>query len=57
MTVLRKRMLEELQRRHYSPETIRLYLFAVKEFAGYFGKRPDPSGFRAFAAVSVVFIE
>jgi integrase/recombinase XerD len=41
MTDLRKRMLEELQRRNYSAETIRLYLFAVKDFAGYFKERPD----------------
>jgi integrase/recombinase XerD len=41
MTELRQRMLEELQRRNYSKETIRLYLFAVKDFAGHFKKRPD----------------
>jgi hypothetical protein len=34
-------MLEELQRYNYSPETIRLYLFAVKDFARYFKRRPD----------------
>jgi site-specific recombinase XerD len=37
-------MLEELQRRNYSSETTRAYLFAVKDFAGYFGKRPDKLG-------------
>ena len=44
MTRLRQRMLEELQRRNYSSETTRAYLFAVKDFAGYFGKGPDKLG-------------
>ena len=44
MTQLRKMMLEELQRRNYSKDTIRHHLRAVEEFARYYSKPPDKLG-------------
>jgi site-specific recombinase XerD len=37
-------MLEDLQIRHYSPTTIRIYLHSIAEFAQHFHKPPDQLG-------------
>jgi len=37
-------MLDELQRRNYTPDTIRGYIHATREFAEYFGKSPELMG-------------
>ena len=44
MTHLRKIMLEELQRRHYSEATTRYYIRKVEAFARYFRCAPDRLG-------------
>jgi hypothetical protein len=57
VTHLRKRMLEELQRRNYSEGTTRAYLHAVEQFARHFGKSPDklgPDDLRSYQAYLLV---
>ena len=41
VTHLRKKMLEELERRNYSASTVRCYLGVVEDFARYFQQAPD----------------
>jgi integrase/recombinase XerD len=44
MTPLRKRMLEELQRRNYAQLTIDCYIQIIEDFSKHFGQRPDRLG-------------
>jgi len=44
VTQLRKRVLEELERRNYSQATARAYVGAIRRFAEYFHRSPDQLG-------------
>jgi integrase/recombinase XerD len=46
MTRLRKMMLEELQRRNFSEDTIRHYIHRVEDFARHFNRPLDRLGLR-----------
>jgi integrase/recombinase XerD len=46
MTRLRKMMLEEIQRRNFSEDTIRHYIHTVEDFARHFDRPPDRLGLR-----------
>ena len=44
MTPLRKRMIDEMQMRNFSPKTIQCYVETVARFARHFNKSPDKLG-------------
>ena len=44
MTQLRKKVLDELERRNYSKATARSYIGAIRRFAEYFHRSPDQLG-------------
>ena len=51
MTHLRQLMLDELQRRNYSPSTVRCYIHAVEDFSKYFHRSPERLGPKPYSRV------
>jgi hypothetical protein len=47
MTALRKRMLEDMRIRNFTPTTQKTYVACVSAFARHFGKPPDQLGLKA----------
>jgi hypothetical protein len=54
MTELRRRMLEELRLRNYSPNTIEVYIRCVANFAHHFRVSPDRLGPETHPAIPAV---
>jgi integrase/recombinase XerD len=57
VTQLRKRVLEELERRNYSQATARAYVGAIRRFAEYFHRSPDQLGLEHVRAYQLDLIQ
>jgi integrase/recombinase XerD len=44
MSVLRQRLIEDMQVRNYSPRTVEAYVAAVAKLAKHYGKSPEQLG-------------
>lgn len=44
MTVLRRKMIDDMRIRNYSPKTIKIYVEQVSKFAEHFGRSPETLG-------------
>ncbi len=57
MTPLRRRLVEDLQRRNYSPRTVACYVWHVAAFARHFNRSPDQLGADEVRAYQLHLIE
>ena len=57
MTALRKRMLEDMRIRNFTPATQKAYAAYVGAFARHFGKPPDQLGLKEIRAYQVYLVE
>ena len=56
MTTLRKRLIEDMQVRNYSPRTVQAYVAAVVKLARHFGRSPDQLAGEDLRAFQVVLL-